>query len=236
MSNNLACTTICVMVLTLDRCLSCSANKFINSRIVFYPGSGCDGQAVRVLGSAHVAHCFIYADYAVSRTSQLDGSNKSFRGYRSISRISLKQHEILPSGWQPHSSGDHRYCPDANGWGFFEVLEREQDYDEHHGPKRLCILFLGADGSAAYDALFCQNASQRLPFVLYIVDHGWKGIPGRFGRGDLLESIANRCSALPEWILVDNVNNAWRRYEMIPDAKDEEDGMRRSRYLFKKTV
>ena len=28
MSINLTCTTICVVVLTLDRCLSCSANKF----------------------------------------------------------------------------------------------------------------------------------------------------------------------------------------------------------------
>ena len=29
----ITCTTICVVVLTLDRCLSCSANKFINNEV-----------------------------------------------------------------------------------------------------------------------------------------------------------------------------------------------------------
>ena len=34
MSINLTCTTICVVVLTLDRCLSCSANKFTKGESV----------------------------------------------------------------------------------------------------------------------------------------------------------------------------------------------------------
>ena len=33
---NLACTTICVMVLTLDRCLFCSANKFIYFERIYF--------------------------------------------------------------------------------------------------------------------------------------------------------------------------------------------------------
>ena len=35
MSINLTCTTICVVVLTLDRCLSCSANKFNMGQLWF---------------------------------------------------------------------------------------------------------------------------------------------------------------------------------------------------------
>lgn len=35
---------------------------FFNSRVVYYPGYGSDGQAVKLFGSSHSAHCFVYAD------------------------------------------------------------------------------------------------------------------------------------------------------------------------------
>jgi len=41
-------------------------------------------------------------------------------------------------------------------YSFLQILERKPEYDEAHGPKRLAILFLFADGIATYDALFCQ--------------------------------------------------------------------------------
>ena len=48
MSINLTCTTICVVVLTLVRCLSCSANKFINRIRAFYLYSSFAGIRVSV--------------------------------------------------------------------------------------------------------------------------------------------------------------------------------------------
>jgi hypothetical protein len=36
---------------------------FFASRIVYYPGSYTDGHAVKVFGSTHSAHSFIYVDY-----------------------------------------------------------------------------------------------------------------------------------------------------------------------------
>src|SRR5690606_23296098 len=38
---------------------------FFSSRVIFYPGSGTDGQPVKLLGETHAAHCFVYADYGI---------------------------------------------------------------------------------------------------------------------------------------------------------------------------
>ena len=36
---------------------------FFNSRVVFYPGAYVDGHAIKLFGSSHAAHCFVYCDY-----------------------------------------------------------------------------------------------------------------------------------------------------------------------------
>ena len=35
---------------------------FFNSRVVYYPGSGFDGQPVEFFSQTHSAHCFLYVD------------------------------------------------------------------------------------------------------------------------------------------------------------------------------
>ncbi len=40
---------------------------FLASRVVFYPGSGTDGQPVEFFGSRHAAHCFVLADYGITK-------------------------------------------------------------------------------------------------------------------------------------------------------------------------
>src|SRR5271165_5538967 len=40
-----------------------NANEFLDSRVVFYPGSGQDLHDLDVFGGAEAAHCFVHADY-----------------------------------------------------------------------------------------------------------------------------------------------------------------------------
>ena len=40
-----------------------NVRDFLRSRVVFYPGSGFDGQPIQLFGGSHASHCFIYADY-----------------------------------------------------------------------------------------------------------------------------------------------------------------------------
>jgi hypothetical protein len=42
-------------------------SQFFSSRCVYYPGGGFDGHPVKLFGSSHSAHCFVYADYAVTQ-------------------------------------------------------------------------------------------------------------------------------------------------------------------------
>ena len=38
-------------------------NEFFGSRTVYYPGSGGDGQPVRLCALSHAAHAFVYVDH-----------------------------------------------------------------------------------------------------------------------------------------------------------------------------
>lgn len=212
-----------------------SPKSFLNSRIAFYPGSGFDGHLVKVFGSTHAAHCFVYADYGVSDAElkrTLDDPDKGFRGYRSLMRIDLKETDILPQGWTPHVSQEEvRYrasCPSAyNSFGFVEILERSPDFDDEHGAKRLAIMFLGADGVAAYDALFCQRPGTA-PFAMLLQDHGFSGNYTHFGRGGLLEKIAIRANAFPRLILGADNTEIWMDYQLVPGTNASMGGMRES--------
>jgi hypothetical protein len=214
---------------------------FLASRVVYYPGAGTDGHPVRLFGSTHCAHCFVYADYGLARTdveAQLEHPRRHFRGYHSLARLNLAEHDLTPGGWIPHvHPGDvapDRYRFAAPPFGFLEVLERDQGFDDKHGARRLALLFLGADGIAAYDALFCQPHSTS-PFAVVIQDHGFGGNYDRFGRGGLLDGIASRCDAVPRWLLVAENTDPWDGFGRVPGVGGDPGGMHATpRFLYKR--
>lgn len=217
---------------------------FFGSRVVYYPGSGTDGHAVKLFGSAHAAHCFVYVDYG--RTPEelenaLDHPEHGFLGYHRFARVVLRESDLVPNGWRNHvSPGEANIAAARNfasvadaPFGFLEVLERNPDLGEEHGAKRLAILFLGADGIASYDALFCQSHEQRPPFAVVLVDHGFGGNYERFGRDGLLERIAQRCRVFPELLLVAEYTREWEGFERVPGGERDRGGMHNERrYLY----
>ena len=64
----------------------------------------------------------------------------------------------------------------------------------------MAILFICADGVAAYDALFCQRKTQA-PFAVVLQDHGFGGNWATFGRGDGLEKDASTAGRSLELLL-----------------------------------
>lgn len=214
----------------------------LQSRIVFYPGFGNDGHPVKFFNSRQLANCFVYADYWMTEQQvKADLDNREymehFRGYHSVKRIQLMPTDLTPDGWKPHvPPPDHKWAkPRIQPYGFLEILERDTNFDDAHGAQRLSILFLGADGHATYDALFCQTP-QRPPYAVVLQDHGFGGNYDQFGRGGLMEKIATTAQVFPELLLVGSNTQPWDGYARVPAVEGSLGGMHNQlRHLYQRT-
>jgi hypothetical protein len=193
-----------------------------SSRIVFYPGAGFDGHPVKLFASAHAAHVFVYVDYGITKDeilSQLDENHPGhFRGYKVVGILDLAEDDLTPHGWRARVHPDragHQTFASKPPFGFLAIFERDESYGDSHGPQRFALLFLGADGIATYDALFCQPDSVSPPYGVLLQDHGFGGNYDRFGRGGLLEELATKTRVFPEWLLVGEGTEAWDGYVKV---------------------
>ena len=206
---------------------------FLKSRIVYYPGSGIDGDPVEVFGASHSTHCFVYADYWLSKdelTKELH--THGFRGYNILDEVSFSEREAMDAiPWRRHFLSEEEMRAAANGtaemrqvnhpspYALLAILERKPNFGDDHGPERLAILFLGADGIATYEAIFANgNAPQFFGFLLQ--DHGWGGNYDRFGRGGLLEKIMTCSKVFPHFVLTvhDRLYDGYARVEWADPA------------------
>ena len=195
-------------------------DAFFVNRIVYYPGSGTDGHPVRVFGSIHAAHTFVYVDYSQTRESivtTLEAATTRFAGYRLGPRVPVCGQDLF-RGWETahvepgEGQPATRLEATSDECGFMQILDRESDLADDHGPIRLAILFLFTDGIAAYDALFCQARDRFAPFVVLLHDHGFGGNYDRFGKDGLLERIAKRAGVFPEYLFVAENTQEWAGY------------------------
>jgi len=195
---------------------------FLGSRVVFYPGSGFDGQPIKLFGGTHVSHCFIYADYVrepEAVTTELADPRYGFRGYSLFDRIFLKEKDLTPFGWKQHLSREelgeaHYRFASVTPYGFIQILSRDEGFDVDHGPERLAILFLGADAVATYDDLFCQPEATP-PFAMVVQDHGWGGQYTPFDDSGLLKRLATRMDRFPKYLLIATNTQAWSGYVKV---------------------
>jgi len=206
--------------------------EFFKSRVVYYPGAGKDGSAVKFFASRRLAHAFVYADYGLGRPELERALRRGFRGYTRFDRIELREADLAPNGVRYHL-GD--FAPDETRadnrparllFGFIEIFERETDYGDDHGPFRFAVLFMHFDGHAAYDALFAQPR-QKPPFAVVLQDHGFGGNHSRFGDGGLMHRIASRTRRYPRylWCAQRGCTRAWPGYRRVPSVPVECGGM-----------
>ena len=212
---------------------------FFASRVVFYPGCGSDGHAVKLFNSSGAAHCYLMVDYGVSENALEENLNShGFIGYKIIHDSPLKQADFN-NRWQPHLQLDEsqrhslrHFAKPILPFGRFLVFERLAEFGPEHGAERFAVVFLCADGIATYDALFCQPDSPPAPYCVLIHDHGFGGNYNRFGRGGLLERLhLEHARSAPEWLLVHG-DAAWRGYELETAAAPRSLWWR-GRYLYR---
>ena len=207
---------------------------FFSSRVVYYPGYGSDGQAVKLFGASHSAHCFVYADSSNPKDRVLGdldtptrGYASRFLGYHCLARVDLTPDQIAPRGWTQHAkpSASDFAKPQIQPFGFLEVLERNAELTYEHGAQRLAILFLGADGHATYDALFCQRDNRLAPYAVLLQDHGFGGNYSNFGAKGKMEQIAQATQVLPEWLIVGPHTETWPGYQRVDGVESDRGGM-----------
>lgn len=146
---------------------------------LYYPSAGFDGRPVQFLGG--FIHSFVYVDYGNSERD-VEGAIKEhgFLGYHVAGKQNLTQSELAPQGWQPHvpeqyRSDVERFRNYENGlvkrpFAIWYILDRDEDKSDDFGPERFSLLYLCADGVAAYQALYWQNHTA--PEVLAIIQPG----------------------------------------------------------------
>jgi len=142
---------------------------------LYYPSSGFDGDPVRHLAGNILS--FVYVDYGHSHDEFVSAlETPGFRGYNLIAARSVTESELTPNGWRhtlpTRSDGDpSRY----RNWikkpfCSWSVFQRSEDVPDSHGPSRFSLLYLCADGVAAFQALYVANSA--VPKAVAVIQPG----------------------------------------------------------------
>jgi hypothetical protein len=141
---------------------------------LYYPACRFDGEPIRHLGGNILS--FIYVDYGVSQSEFTDSLKiPGFRGYNLIATRSVTELELVPNGWQPIPliPSDDKLSREDSGEDPFYcwlVFQRDEATPASHGPFRFSLLYLYADGVAAFQSLYVANSI--IPKVVAIINPG----------------------------------------------------------------
>ena len=153
---------------------------------------------------------------------QQELEKNGFRGYSVFDIIDLAERDLAPNGWTPHVHPTREqiermhHFAHAKPFGALAIFQRDADYGEDHGPSRFAIVFVGGDGIATYDAVFC-NKNAPAPFALILQDHGWGGNWNCFGKDGMMEEAARKSGVYPRFILAATTDSTeiWDGYVKV---------------------
>jgi hypothetical protein len=180
----------------------------------YYPACFFDGAPVKHLG--HLFWSYVYVDSGVT-SQRLDDAleTSGFLGYRVLVNRPLGPNDLAPKGWRARAEprGGNRFQIDPReSFARWLMFDRQPDFSEEHGPQRFSIVYVAADGAAAYEAMFIGNGL--LPRCLLIINPGI-GFGGNqdnyFREGNVLHrSLLRHPRGLPEFLVSpQNAMNGW---------------------------
>lgn len=150
--------------------------KEILKNSLYYPSSGLDGDPVKYL-SGNI-HSFVYVDYGIgSDKLEAELNSPGFNGYHKILSRSITEKELTPNGWQPSLPSRHDGDPERDReymekpFATWSVFQRDDGLGSEHGAERFSLLYLCADGVAAFQALYLSNNCS--PLGIAIIQPGY---------------------------------------------------------------
>jgi hypothetical protein len=151
---------------------------------LYYPASEFDGWPVKHLGG--LVHSFVYVDYGPPREELAENIRRGFVGYHLYGQRDVLRQELAPENWRPSfqpalSTFERDVMSDVTRAARKEpfckwfVFERNAERSPDHGPARFSLLYLRADGIAAYEPLYVRNKCRPWGLALIRSDTGFSG-------------------------------------------------------------
>lgn len=139
---------------------------------VYYPACNLDGRPIRYCNTIWRklgVNSFVYCDFDVSEDQFLK-EMEHICGYKVLGHRALRQDEYIPEGWKLElvkdndgEEGSHCYYwdtflgnPGPGKFAHWVVYERVGYKGYEHGPKRFSLLYIGGEGLATFQQLYCH--------------------------------------------------------------------------------
>ncbi len=206
---------------------------------LYYPASGFDGDPVRWLAGNFLS--FIYVDYGNSRAELLNElRERGFLGYRPVGMREVSERELTPKGWKRERPTYFEEDPGGNREGMIQeafcqwfVFERGDEFFDEHGPERFSLLYLCADGVAAFQALYLANGAVPKAVAVIQPGHAFGGNYTDFTDPEEIfaRNVLGNPKGIPEYLIYggfgrrNNYRHAcWRGYESCARYLDKTGG------------
>ena len=186
---------------------------------LFYPACGYDGDPVKHLGGT--IYSFIYVDFGHTQNQWLkELESPGFRGYVSLeNRVRKIGKQIslgrpVPTsldeltGETPHHNRSRYSRYRTGGFCVWSVFQRKDDYEPSHGPKRFSLLFICAEGLAAFESLYTANSISPKAIAIIQPGHGCgrNGTNFKDPKGPLAKAVLGNPAGHPEILLYGGIS------------------------------
>ena len=172
--------------MTLSSLLSLSANtieqglfplKVLLRDSLYYPSCGIDGEVIRYCNIHYniLQICsYVYVDYGIKENMLMNHLDE-FLGYhlfatRALSKEDLGADHKLQIPEYINTEDYYMFQKEWEAFGTWAVYERDEEFGNNHGPRRFSLLYLGAEGVAAYSGLYLAN--DIIPKAMAIIQPG----------------------------------------------------------------
>jgi hypothetical protein len=214
----------------------------ILSDSVFYPACGLDGELIRLYNHLYKPDVpsYVYCDWGVQKEDFLNAL-PAITGYQVFAQRELSKKDLCPNGWKPSAPASidpARYAQmkqmiASDPYSFWVIFEREEAYDDAHGPSRFSLLYVCGEASATYQALYASNNTHANTIALIRPGTGFGGNFERFydDSSGLFEVISGNPHGSPRLIISDQ-KLSWAGYTLASEHNISRDDDPVARYRF----